>query len=347
VELNTLKLDRGVFTISIDFELIWGTLDLFGPERFRKICELERSEVIDRLLNLFTEFNVSATWAVLGHLFLDQCEDHKGVMHPEIIRPRHAWCDKDWFAEDSGGSEDDKSIFLGRSLVEKIRDCKVEQEIGSHSFSHVIFGDAGCSRETAESEIVACIDAADALGVELRSFVFPRNSIGHLDVLRKNGFTCYRGAEPHWYENESVPEKVRRLARIWEVITATEPPVVLPEEITTGFWNIPGSMIYFPMHGFRRYIPISLRIRRAIKGLNAAARERRIFHLWFHPTNLADQMETMFDGLRAILEHASLMRERGEVEILPMRAIVAPRSAAMANVSSQKNISEMMTRKAG
>ena len=48
---EALKLERGVFTVSLDFELIWGTLDLFGPERFRRACEIERSEVIDRVVN--------------------------------------------------------------------------------------------------------------------------------------------------------------------------------------------------------------------------------------------------------------------------------------------------------
>src|SRR3712207_8281369 len=38
------------------------------------------------------------------------------------------------------------------------------------SFSHVIFGDPGCSRATAESELAACVRAARALGVALRSF---------------------------------------------------------------------------------------------------------------------------------------------------------------------------------
>ena len=54
--------DRGVFTISLDFELIWGTLDLFGPERFGKACEIER-EAVGRLLDLFVEFEVPATWS--------------------------------------------------------------------------------------------------------------------------------------------------------------------------------------------------------------------------------------------------------------------------------------------
>ena len=45
-----VKLDRGVFTLSLDLELIWGTLDLLGPEAFRQRCEVERQVVIDRLV---------------------------------------------------------------------------------------------------------------------------------------------------------------------------------------------------------------------------------------------------------------------------------------------------------
>src|SRR6266542_1062459 len=76
------EFDRGVFTISLDLELIWGTLDLFGPARFRKACEQERL-LIDRLLELFVKFRVSATWCILGHLFLDRCEPDGGHKHPE------------------------------------------------------------------------------------------------------------------------------------------------------------------------------------------------------------------------------------------------------------------------
>jgi hypothetical protein len=106
------------------------------------------------------------------------------------------------------------------------------------------------------------------------------------------------------------------------VLMAAEPPLVLPEWQVAGIWNIPGSMIYFPNHGFRRYIPMALRVKRAIKGLQAAARQKKIFHLWFHPTNLADDMEAMFSGLRAILARANAMRSRAELAILPMGDLV-------------------------
>jgi len=84
---------------------------------------------------------------------------------------------------------------------------------------------------------------------------------------------------------------------------------------------IPASMIYFPMHELRRYIPARARSRRAIKGLDAAVRQKRIFHLWLHPTNLAEEMERMFSGLRRIVEYASLLRAKGELDVLPVGAL--------------------------
>jgi hypothetical protein len=263
-----------------------------------------------------------ATWCTLGHLFLDRCAPEEGRPHPEVVRPRHAWHPDDWFVHDRGGDERSAPTFLGRDLVSKILACPVPQEVGSHSFSHVIFGDPGCTREAASTELRECVRLAREMGVELRSFAFPRNSVGHLDVLAENGIAVYRGPEPVWYERSEHRSAAARLAHLWDVLRAAEPPVVLPERDAHGLWNLPGSMIYFPMHGFRRYIPVSRRVRRAVRGLEAAARSRRVFHLWFHPTNLADETDAMFDGLREILSHASRLRERGAIEFASMGALV-------------------------
>jgi peptidoglycan/xylan/chitin deacetylase (PgdA/CDA1 family) len=313
--------ERGVFTISLDFELIWGTADL-GLESFKRLCEIERREVIDRLLALFEEFEFPATWAILGHLFLERCAPVDGVKHPEITRPDFPWVEGDWFDHDVCGVENDESIHLGRSLVEKIQRCRVSQEIGSHSFSHVIFGNQGCSRETAKAEIDACVKAAETLGIDLRSFVFPRNEIGHLDVLKECGFSNFRGVEPNWFEARSVSEKLRRGLRLIDVLTAAKPPVVVPELTGNGLWNIPGSAMFFPMHGFRRHIPMNFRVRRCLKGLESAAAEKKIFHLWFHPTNMVDEIDTMFAGLRQIMERASELRSNSKIEFMTMGGIV-------------------------
>jgi peptidoglycan/xylan/chitin deacetylase (PgdA/CDA1 family) len=319
---RVMNLDRGVFTISLDFEMIWGTQDLFGPERFRKACETERACVIDRLLDLLVEYELSATWFVVGHLMLDHCDAHSGLKHPEIVRPTHSWTSKDWFKHDPGGCEVDGSVFLGRSLVKKILACRLPQEIGCHTFSHTIFGDPGCSRASAVSELKACVWLADEMGIEMSSFAFPRNKVGHLDVLREYGFSCYRGPEPEAPMLGCSPDSIKRVANLWKVLVASEPPVGLPEKTESGLWMIPGSMVYFPMHGLRRYIPVRARTRRAIKGLNAAVRQKRIFHLWFHPTNLAEETERMFAGLRRIFDHASLLRVRGQLDVFSMGSLL-------------------------
>jgi peptidoglycan/xylan/chitin deacetylase (PgdA/CDA1 family) len=314
-------LERGVFTLSLDFELIWGTLEDHGPETFRAACERERAEVVDRLLDLLTEFEVPATWCVLGHLFLDSCAPQNGVKHPEIVAPARSSGD-DWFAVDPCTDERTDPIYYGHSLVEKILASPVPQEIGGHSFSHVLFGDERCSRETAASELAESARLAKAAGIELQSFAFPGNSVGHLPLLREYGYSCYRGPEPVWYDRAEA-QPVRRLGRLVDVLSARTPPVGEPTETLPGLWNVPASMLYFPMHGARRHIPLSRRVTRAVKGLDRAAAERRIFHLWFHPTNLADEIDRMFAGLRSIFEHAARLRGDGELDFAPMGGLAA------------------------
>jgi peptidoglycan/xylan/chitin deacetylase (PgdA/CDA1 family) len=317
-----MSLRRGAFILSLDFELIWGTLDRRGPGAFRELCERERSEVFGALLALLEEFEIPATWCVLGHLMLDSCAPVNGRKHPEIIRPTHPWQRRDWFAHDPCSDEEHAPIFYGRSLVERLLEARVAQEIGCHGFSHVIFGDPGCSRETAQSEIRACVQAAGELGIAPRSFAFPRNRVGHLDVLREHGFTCFRGPEPVWHMGGGHAGRLRRVGHLADVVVARRPPVVLPER-TQGLINIPGSMIFFPAHGPRRHIPISRRVRRALKGVECAAHEQRIMHLWFHPTNFADETDAMLGGLRTVLGEVARRRERAELEVLPMAELAA------------------------
>ena len=46
------------------------------------------------------------------------------------------------------------------------------------------------------------------------------------------------------------------------------------------------------------------------------------FRLWFHPTNLADEVDQMLAGLRTIFAHAARLRERDALTVAPMGAIM-------------------------
>lgn len=309
-----MGLERGAFTLSLDFELIWGTQDLFGPAGFREACLFERRRIVGDLLALLHEFQIPATWCIVGHLFLDACDGK----HLELTRPTHSWLRKDWFHHDPGGAEADESVFLGKSLVEKILACPTRQEIGFHSFSHVVWGDPGCSKEVARSEMAACLKAATWTGRSAVSFVFPRNRVGHLEVLAANGIRVYRGPGPRWYEQDENPSALGRLAHLLEAAAGTPGPTVLPVATPQGLVNLAGSMIYLPAHGIRRLIPVEQRVRRAVKGLEHASEQRRVFHLWFHPTNLADRYTPMIGGLRRIFEAARRLRDAGRIDTRPM-----------------------------
>jgi hypothetical protein len=311
---NSGQLSRGAFTLSLDFELIWGTVDIAGVDGFRSACLFERKRIVDDLLALLDEFEIPATWCIVGHLFLDRCDGK----HATLKCPAHAWLREDWFEADPGGIENDQSVFLGKSLVEKILACPTKQEVGFHSFSHVIWGDPGCSREVAESEIRACLDAAAWTGTQPVSFVFPRNRVGHLDVLADHGMRVFRGPGPRWYERDENPGALGRLAHLLEVALGTPAPTVLPSAAPSGLVNLPGSMIYLPAHGVRGLIPVGRRVRRAIAALEEAVERRRVFHLWFHPTNLADRYEAMMKGLRAIFNEARRMRDLNLLDIRSM-----------------------------
>jgi peptidoglycan/xylan/chitin deacetylase (PgdA/CDA1 family) len=318
-----VALDKGVFTLSIDFELLWGTQDLFGTRRYARACRVEREVVVDRLLRLFAEHGVSATWCIVGHLMLGQCTPQNERSHPDMARPMHRWVQGDWYANDPGGDETTQPLLLARSLVERIRDCAVPQEIGAHSFSHVIFGDSGCSAAVADSEVAACVAAGRALGIEMTSFAFPRNRVGHLAALARHGFRVYRGPGPAWYDRSSERGAVARLAHLWDVLWARTPPTVVPEHTPEGLVNVPGSMVYFPADGVRRLVPLERRVSRAVKGLDAAARERQVFHLWLHPTNFATPLEPMLRGLGCVLNHANRLCASSALTVQNMRAFVS------------------------
>jgi peptidoglycan/xylan/chitin deacetylase (PgdA/CDA1 family) len=307
---------RPTFVISLDEELVWGSFDHTPAERFHA-ANPDLRGTVRRLLALFDRHSVPVTWAVVGHLFLSSCErGENGRAHPDVVRPRFSWYAGDWLADDPCSNRAQAPLWYGDDLIEMIQAAATTHEIGSHSFSHVVYGDPGCSRAAAVSDVRACLDAAQRWGVRLRSFVFPRNVGGHHQVLAEHGFVAYRGEEPTWYR--TLPGRARRMAHLAEQAACVRPPVSVPQETLPGLWNIPGSMILLPRHGVRRMIPLGVRLRRGTLGLTRAVEERQLFHLWFHPFNFSRDREAMLQLLDQILRHATRLRDGGELDIVTM-----------------------------
>jgi peptidoglycan/xylan/chitin deacetylase (PgdA/CDA1 family) len=309
-------LDKGVFVISIDTELAWSVVhrgrvssEHLGPGR----VAAERGIVLG-LLNLFEQHDVKATWATVGHLFLDQCHAVEGRKHPEILRPNYDWFEGDWFDLDPSTDLNQDPMWYGSDIVQMIRDAQPSQEIGSHSFSHLIVGDPGCSAEAFAGDLGACREVAAATGVNLLSFVYPRNTIGHLDVLADSGFTSYRGLRPATFP--AMSGLTRRVFRLADKIRPMAGSIVLPER-DGRLWNLPATSLYAPFDR-ARYLPFRSWITQHIHRLDQASRHRSLFHLWFHPHNLIDDPDKALQGLEWILERVDQLRRQEQIENLTM-----------------------------
>jgi peptidoglycan/xylan/chitin deacetylase (PgdA/CDA1 family) len=293
--------------ISIDTEMAWGIVHRGSPNTYD--WPEERS-VLSALLDVFDRFEVPATWAIVGHLFLDDCELVDGRAHPEIIRPDYAWRDEDWFVEDPCEAATPTSKWYAPDLVDEICGRPTPHEVASHGFSHVMIGAEGCSAEAFDSELRAAAEAARSFDIRLRSFVYPRNSVGHQDVLRRHGFVAYRGARPDPFA--ALPGVVGRLARAADQIRPTARSVVRPVD-ENGLWNFPATALYGIDHqrGEARLWHHQLHRR-----LEHAARHRGLFHLWFHPHNLQRDPERALHRLEGICEHAARLRRAGRLDTL-------------------------------
>lgn len=310
---------RPTFILSLDKELVWGSRDHTSAKDFdRKYPDLRG--VVRDLLAMLDEYDIPATWAVVGHLFSASCvRDASGRAHPEIERPHYLWHPDDWFRDDPCSDRSRDPLWYGDDILEWIQKAKTTHDIGSHSYSHLIFGDEGCSTAAAKSDLLACLEAARARGLTLKSFVFPRNREGHHQVLRDSGIIAYRGVDPTWYHK--LPGKIRKMSHFADQALALTPPVSLPVETLPGLWNIPGSMMLLHRGGIRRAIPISVRVAKAKAGLRRAVSEGKIFHLWFHPFNLAHDRAFMFAALRGILAEVARLRDLGALDVRTMTGV--------------------------
>ena len=310
--------DRPTFVLSLDTELIWGSFHRMSAAQFERGYPDVRG-TIRAILSLLERYEMSATWAVVGHLFLERCErGTSGLAHADMIHPRQGWWSADWYEMDPCSDRSRDHLWYGPDILDMIQGAKVAQEIGSHSFGHPHFGDPEMSREAAASDLDACITAARDRGIKLRSFVFPNNSEGHHELLQERGFRAYRGRGPAELRVQRLPPPLQRPVRLAAQIVGARPLVGRPVESLPGLWDIPASMVLLTRTGLRKLSTHHARLRRVRAGISAARRTGSVFHLWTHPWNLADEPEFHLTLLRDILEDVARDRDAGRLRVETM-----------------------------
>ena len=304
---NLTALERGTFVVSLDFELAWGTRGRPSADKVSRYLEGTRP-AIDRMLQLFQQYEISATWVMVGGLLLGGSSRHPLLSDARYDDIPSGDCrsEPNWYAED---------------IVQKIRVCDVPQEIGCHTLTHMYVNESSESRQQLDWELSEFVKLFEQQGLPKPvSFIFPKHYMHHFDLIAQHGFKCYRGPETGWFER--LPKAaVRGAFRLLNSRLRRAPVVGLPSPSPEGLVEIPSSHFYAPFQSVGKYVSLNDRVAQAIAGLNAAAKRKKIYHLWTHPFNMGVDTDSLLDGLESILQHFQTLRASGQIECRSMGSL--------------------------
>lgn len=316
----------GSFVISLDFELLWGVRDIMGPEVYGEHI-LGVFESFPRMLELFDHYGIKATFATVGFLFADSLEEMQSYFpesKPSYLNPHRSPYNGHF--QQVGTSEQEDRYHFATSLMELLRNDP-DQEIGTHTFSHYYCLEEGQTAEQFRADIQAAVEIARSKGIELKSLVFPRNQMNatYLRICSELGIETYRGNENSWYYNKSKWKVLDQLSRMLRLSDSylnlsghnTHNKEKLGKEAP---YNIPSSRFLRPFNPYLKAFE-GLRLRRILRGMEHAAKEGELYHLWWHPHNFGKYQNENLLFLEKILQHYQSLSQEYNFRSKTMREV--------------------------
>lgn len=296
----------GTLVISLDFELFWGIRDHVELGACKDRLDGTR-DVIPRLLVLFAERGIRATWATVGFLFFENKDEL--LAHLPKVKPAYEKSHLSPYdaIEEIGPDERRDPYHYGRSLLRQVADCP-GQEIGTHTFSHYYCLEAGQTVEAFRADLDAAFAAAKLLDIELKSLVFPRNQwrVDYLEACAESGLGAVRGNERAWMyradasDGDGLAKRAFRLADSYVNLSGHHGGEPLP--VVPGMVDVPSSRFLRPFSSRLACFEFC-RLNRICQSMTHAAIEGRVFHLWWHPHNFGLNQDDNFAALSVLLDH--------------------------------------------
>jgi hypothetical protein len=285
---------------SMDCELAWGFADLSPPadrvERMREDPSSVRN-AYHRLVDVFDAHAVPATWAFVGHLFYDSCSDSSHASNALTG------------AADPYTSRSQEPLYYGPDLIDTVLDADVDHDIGGHSFLHPEF--TRLDAATARADLEAMIDAAASHGVDISSFVFPRNSVGHTDLLEEVGISAYRTSTvgTNYILRDGLKPFLSRDEQFWSI------PPVTPERTADGLVRIQASRL---LHEVRWCYLHPWRLKRTLREMD----DGQVAHFAFHPHDILGyyRLDWVLDRVLSVVD---TFRSQGDVQVITMADLPA------------------------
>lgn len=265
-----------------------------------------------RLVEMFDRHQVQATFAFVGAFTLSPDEfeanresfEHVGSATRQWVAP---------FLSDAQARRFDG--WLNPAAIAVV-EASGSHEIASHGFTHVPLHEGSVTQGEFDQEMRSILSLPRFAQQPLKTFVYPRNMIGHSDRLFEAGFVGYR-------DNIEKVKHVRRgqLASLLEELSPVQRSQPHLVDSRTPV-IIPAGRFLNWRTGKRRLIPPSLTVQNWQALIEHAVRTGGVAHIWTHPHNFLTGDDAMFPVFDAILEYAAERVRRGELVNLTKRSYV-------------------------
>lgn len=302
----------GTFIVSLDCEGKWGAADHIGPAHEAAYTDAKLDKAYEGIERALDKHGVSATYAFTA-AFASTPDSFEDLMSDiETLSPRlGGWLDqfkKDWAKRKRDG-------WFGRELMERARNSG-RHEIACHGFSHVPWAGEFADRSALQEEIKLARRVDGFSSQHVTTFVYPRNLIGHTDLLYANGFSGYRDAKP-------TLGRAFNLIGEFNVCAKADPHTT----VSTQPLKIPAGHFLNWRSGLRKKVPAAVTALRWDSILESAAKGDLVAHLWTHPENFVTghEMHELFDR---VLTRVAQLTQEGRLKIQTQAQYVASQLSA-------------------
>lgn len=305
-------MSKGTLLISLDFELFWGVHDCHTYDTYGENV-LGGRKAIPKLLEIFKKYDIHATWATVGMLFAENKDELVKFSPKENLQPHfdNKLLSSYRMFDKIGDNEESEPYFYGKSLIDLIAKYP-NQEIGSHTFSHYYAREEGQNIDEFKADIKAAKNIAVAKGYDAKTLVFPRNQSKdeYESVMISNGYVAYRGEEQDWIHKIPV-NPIKRIFRLADsYINLTGSATYSKDDFCPGkLHNFRGSRFLRPFNHTLCFLE-NLKLHRVKGQMKKAAKNGRIFHLWWHPHNIGINTERNLKNIVELLDYYNVLKEK-------------------------------------
>ncbi|MCC2625566.1 MAG: uncharacterized protein K0R14_1439 [Burkholderiales bacterium] len=304
----------GRFIISLDFEMFWGMRDKKSISTYGEHIKNENI-VIPQILQLFKQYNIHATWAVVGFLLCDTKLELENMLPSELPTYEDAKLNPYPQIKTIGESLLTDPYHFSGELISTIVNTE-NQELATHTFSHYYCLEPGQILSQFDSDIKQAVYIAKKkYDKETLSIVFPRNQYGenHLTICYKHGIKTYRGNPEHWAYNpqnavnNTIWKKLYRFCDTYLNLSGHNTYVA--PVVGNAILNIRASQFLRPFSRKLFYLEW-MKLHRITNSMQYAARTGQIYHLWWHPHNFGKNIDKNLELLEKILKQYKLLNEK-------------------------------------